>query len=82
MNAVKLLRLFSSVYPKFPEHLSIFECCKTAKRAVIFSSIHLLPESSTPGLGEAPEDDDEEGSRPIDQVEGVRDQVHAGMVFI
>jgi hypothetical protein len=62
LNAVKLLRLFSSVYPKFPEHPSVFEWCKTAERAVIFSSIYLLPESSTPGLGEAPEDDDEEGS--------------------
>ena len=39
---------------------------------------HLLPETSTSGFSESPEDEDEEGRRPVDQVQDVRDQVDAG----
>ena len=48
------------------------------KRTTLSHATHLLPETSTSGFSESPEDEDEEGRRPVDQVQDVRDQVDAG----
>ena len=48
------------------------------KRTNLNHVTHLLPETSTSGFSESPEDEDEEGRRPVDQVQDVRDQVDAG----